>query len=140
MNDMTAANNGRQAANRQRAAALNHVAQLCMDGHRDHVLRWLIPEMVRHPALAKIRLWQLDSMMFGSSQSRAVYSIRKARDLINDDSGIRSGHATLGWALDTQADTQRMTAWLWVLTKREKLTDTTLTPPDGFPYLPLFNN
>ena len=120
MNDMTAANDGRQAANRQRAAALNHVAQLCMDGHRDHVLRWLIPEMVRHPALAKIRLWQLDSMMFGSSQSRAVYSIRKARDLINDDSGIRSGHATLGWALDTQADTQRMTAWLWVLTKREK--------------------
>lgn len=140
MHDMTAANDGRQAANRQRAAALNHVAQLCMDGRRDLVLRWLIPEMVHHPALAKIRLWQLDSMMFGSSQSRAVYSIRKARDLINDDSGIRSGHATLGWALESQADTQRMTAWLWVLTKREKLADTTLTPPDGFPYLPLFNH
>lgn len=140
MNDMTAANDGRRTAAAQRAAALNHIAHMCLEGHRDQVLRWLIPEMVRQPVLAKIRLWQLDSMMFGSSQSRAVYSIRKARELIDDDSGIRSGCATLGWALESQQKTERMTAWLWVLTKREKLADTTLTPPEGVPYLPLFND
>lgn len=139
MSNLTAMRQGIDTADHERAQALNHVADMCEAGQRDQVLGWLIPNMVKHPALQKIRLWQLDSIMFGSSHGRAVWTIKRARQLADDHSQVRNGHATLGWALESQEASVRMVAWLWELARREHLTDTTLKPPPGLPYTQLFN-
>lgn len=139
MGDLAAMKQGIVNAEQERAQALVHVSELCERGERTQVLRWLIPQMMRQPALRKIRLWQLDTIMFGSSHGRAVWAIKKARELAGDTSTVRNGHATLGWALESKEATVRMTAWLWVLTRREKLADTTFRPPEGMPYTQLFN-
>lgn len=119
-------------AEEHRARALHHVSELCEQGRRDEVLRWLIPEMMRDPALKKIRLWQLDVIMFGVGQERAFRTIRKAKTLAGDKSNMKVGWANLGWALESRKDTIRMTSWLWTIMLREHLVD--FRVPDGFPY------
>ena len=122
----------RREYDERRALALHHVGELCEQGRRDEVFRWLIPEMMRNPELGKIRLWQLDAVMFGVSQERAFRTIRKAKTLANDKSKMKIGWANLQWALESQEDTIRMTSWLWCIMLREHLASYRF--PDGYPY------
>lgn len=123
-------------ASEQRSLALHHVSELCDQGRRNEVLRWLIPQMVRNPALGKIRLWQLDAIMFNVGQERAFRTIRKAKEMAGDTSNMKVGFANLAWALESQEDTVRMTSWLWAIMLREH-TDEFRTP-DGYPYQWIF--
>ena len=128
----------RRKAASEREQALTYISDMCQNGHRDQVMRWLIPEMRRTPSLKKIRLWQLDAMMFGTIQYRAVNTVRKMRELIGDQSHVKDGHCSLGWALQNREATVRMTTWLWLLLDRERLIPEGFKPPEGLPYKQLF--
>lgn len=124
------------AANRERSRALQQVQTLCETGRRHLVIPFLMANMQRVPALRKIRLWQLDSIMFNTSRRVANKTIRTMRETINDDSSVNDGYATLGWALESKEKTVRMTTWLLQLSLREKLS--VFRKPDGFPYEQLY--
>ncbi|MDH7889200.1 hypothetical protein [Bifidobacterium catenulatum] len=120
----------------ERARALQQVQTLCETGRRHLVIPFLMANMQRVPSLRKIRLWQLDSIMFNTSRRVANKTIRIMRETINDDSSVNDGYVTLGWALGSKEKTVRMTTWLLQLSLREKLS--TFQKPEGFPYAPLY--
>ena len=123
----------RQAeAARERARALQMAGEMCANGKRHLVIRFLLANMRRQPALRQIRLWQLDAIIFGASRKRACKTIRLMRRTIGDASTVKDGYATLGWATENEAASVRMSTWLWLLLLREKLA--TFDLPDGFPY------
>lgn len=86
----------------ERARALQQVQTLCETGRRHLVIPFLMANMQRVPALRKIRLWQLDSIMFNTSRRIANKTIRVMRETINDDSSVNDGYVTLGWALESK--------------------------------------
>ena len=92
----------------ERARALQQVQTLCETGRRHLVIPFLMANMQRVPALRKIRLWQLDSIMFNTSRRIANKTIRVMRETINDDSSVNDGYVTLGWALESKEKTVRM--------------------------------
>ncbi|MBT1162147.1 hypothetical protein [Bifidobacterium sp. SO1] len=126
-----------EEAKRERARALQQVNDLCETGRRSLVIPFLMANMQRKPELKKIRLWQLDAIIFHTSRDRALKLIRKTRETIHDQSPIKDGYATLGWATESQEKTVRMTTWLYQLLEREKLAK--FTVPDGFPYTLLYD-
>ena len=91
----------------------------------------------RNPGLKKIRLWQLDAIMFDVSKYIAVKTIRRMRETIGDQSTVKDGYADLGWALADKDATIRMTTWLYQLLEREKLAKFDL--PEGFPLAMLYS-
>lgn len=123
-------------ARRERAMALQKVRELCETGRRNLVIPFLLANMQRMPALERIRLWQLDSIMFNTTRRVANRTIRTMRETIHDDSSVNDGYVTLGWALESKEKTVRMTTWLLQLSLREKLS--TFGKPDGFPYSELY--
>lgn len=123
-------------ARTERSRALRQVQVLCETGRRQLVIPFLMANMRRTPALGKIRLWQLDAIMFGTSRRVANRTIRATRETIGDDSNVTDGYATLGWALESQEKTVRMTTWLLQLSLRERLSS--FRKPDGFPYAQLY--
>ena len=123
-------------AQTERSHALNHISDLCEQGQRDKVLPYLIPAMQANPPLKKIKLWQLDAAMYGTTRARALRWIRKMRVLIHDQSHVKDGFATVEWALHDRENSVRMVTWLWLLMEREHATE--FTPPAGFPYRQIF--
>lgn len=129
---------GTMAANRTaaqtRAEALAQAKRLSDEGRLDEALPHLIGAMMRQPAVAKIRLWQLDSMLFGVSRGAAIAAVHRARRLAGAIglAGGGDGTRTLGWALESPQASVRMTAWLIEVSKREGLLQ--FRPPDGFPF------
>lgn len=124
------------SARRERSRALQQVQTLCETGRRHLVVPFLMANMQRVPALRKIRLWQLDSIMFNTSRRVANKTIRVMRETINDDSSVNDGYVTLGWALESREKSVRMTAWLLQLSLRERLS--VFRKPDDFPYGQLY--
>lgn len=134
--------NGREAlrvAKLERDDALRNVRDLCERGRRGEVIPYLMFGLRDHPSWRKIRLWQLDAVMFHVSQKRALTTIRRMRRTVGDTSTVRDGYATLGWAVESREATVRMTTWLWLLLRREGLADS-LKPGRGFPYADLYDD
>ena len=125
-------------AERERRQALSRIEHYCETGQRHLVIPFLMVNMQRTPALRRIRLWQLDSVMFHSPRSRAYRTIRQMRELIGDRSHVKDGFTTVGWALENREASVRMSTWLYLLLLREKLTKFEL--PEGFPYGLLYDN
>lgn len=119
-------------AKRERARALQQVSDFCERGQRVLVIPFLITNMQRKPELRKIRLWQLDAIVFHTSRDRALKAIRRMRETIGDRSSIKDGYVTLGWATDSQEHTVRLVTWLYQLLERERIAR--FAVPDGFPY------
>lgn len=127
-----------EAARRERADALARVREYARTGRLDRVLPFLMANMAAHPSIRGIRLWQLDSMMFGRSRRSAQTTIRRMRELVGDDSTVKDGYTTIGWALESQEKSVRMSTWLYLLLLREHMCVFDL--PDGFPYGLLFDD
>lgn len=125
-----------EEAKRERGRALQQVSDLCETERRNLVIPFLMANMQRKPELKKIRLWQLDAIIFHTSRDRALKAIRKMRETINDKSTIKDGYATLGWATESREHTVRLTTWLYQLLEREKIAR--FSVPDGFPYTLLY--
>lgn len=134
-NDVQAA---RLKANHERAQALHIISSMAEQGNIKGIMPWLIPQLAAHPALKQLRLTQLDAAMFGSSRKRSMLAIRKARQLADDHSTTKDGYTTIGWALASQTESKRMTAWLWVLMQREH--EASFNLPDGFPFDQLYDD
>ena len=121
-----------EEAKTERYRALQKIRTLCETGRRS-----LVVNLQRNPALKKIRLWQLDAIMFDVSKYIAVKTIRRMRETIGDQSTVKDGYADLGWALADKDATVRMTTWLYQLLEREKLAKFDL--PEGFPLAMLYS-
>lgn len=119
-------------AQKQRAIALEQVRKLAQTGQRNRIIPFLFASMRKHPALEKIRLWQLDAMMFNTGRDRALRTIRKTRDLIHDSSTMPDGYCNLAWATETPDATIRLAAWLYELSVREERASFSI--PDDIPY------
>ena len=119
-----------EEAKTERYRALQKIRTLCETGRRSLVVPFLMVNLQRNPALKKIRLWQLDAIMFDVSKYIAVKTIRRMRETIGDQSTVKDGLA------DKDA-TVRMTTWLYQLLEREKLTKFDL--PEGFPLAMLYS-
>ena len=85
-------------AKTERYRALQKIRTLCETGRRSLVVPFLMVNLQRNPALKKIRLWQLDAIMFDVSKYIAVKTIRRMRETIGDQSTVKDGYADLGWA------------------------------------------
>ena len=116
-----------EEAKTERYRALQKIRTLCETGRRSLVVPFLMVNLQRNPALKKIRLWQLDAIMFDVSKYIAVKTIRQMRETFGDQ----------GWALADKDATVRMTTWLYQLLEREKLTKFDL--PEGFPLAMLYS-
>lgn len=127
-----------EEARRERARALSIITDMCETGQRTKVMPFLLANMQRTPALRQIRLWQLDAVIFHTSRKRALRTIRRMRETINDGSTIKDGYTTVGWALEDRESSVRMSTWLYMLLLREGLTKFEL--PDGFPYGVLYDD
>lgn len=127
-----------ERAQHMRAMALAKVHELCETGQRHKVMPFLLENMRRHPELGKIRLWQLDAVMFGTTRDRAIRWIRKTRELIGDTSTMPDGYTSLAWALESRESSVRMAAWLYELLLREHLCKP--ERPEDFPYGALFDH
>lgn len=125
-----------EEAKRERYRVLQKVQDLCTTGQRSLVIPFLMVNMQHNPALKKIRLWQLDAIMFNQSKYIALKTIRHMRETIGDQSTVKDGYADLGWALENKNATVRMTTWLYQLLEREKTT--TFELPEGFPLTMLY--
>ena len=123
---------------RQRLAMLTTIHDMCERGERRNVMPVLMANLVAHPVVKTIRLWQLDSVMFGTERRRACRTIRKMRETIHDQTPRSDALLTLGWAFEDRDATIRMTTWLWLLGRREHLVEYRL--PDGFPYALLYED
>lgn len=126
-------------ADRERLMAYRMVWGLADAGRLRDVLPTLMFGLSDHPAWGKLRLWRLDSAMFGTSRKRALRWVRKARRLAGDTSTMKDGYATLAWAVESREATVRLTAWLWLLARREGLA-APLTVPVGFPYATMYED
>lgn len=126
-----------EEAKTERYRALQKIRTLCETGRRSLVVPFLMVNLQRNPALKKIRLWQLDAIMFDVSKYIAVKTIRRMRETIGDQSTVKDGYADLGWALADKDTTVRMTTWLYQLLEREKLAKFDL--PEGFPLAMLYS-
>lgn len=124
-------------ARRYRAVVLDRFRQECEKGNMRTVFPQLLAAAQGDERLAKIRLWQLDVLMFGGTQERALRWIRKTREAIGDDSPVKDGHATIGWAIASRKDSVRIVMWLYMLILREKLD--VFQPPADMPYSQLFD-
>ena len=120
-----------EEAKAERYRALQKIRTLCETGRRSLVVPFLMVNLQRNPALKKIRLWQLDAIMFDVSKYIAVKTIRRMRETIGDQSTVK------GWALADKDATVRMTTWLYQLLEREKLAKFDL--PEGFPLAMLYS-
>ena len=98
-----------EEAKTERYRALQKIRTLCETGRRSLVVPFLMVNLQRNPALKKIRLWQLDAIMFDVSKYIAVKTIRRMRETIGDQSTVKDGYADLGWALADKDATVRMT-------------------------------
>lgn len=130
------AREAKREAERDRNRALQRVSDMCANGQRQLVLRFLIANMRHNPALAKIHLWQLDVAMFHVGRYKALRTVRRMRETIGDKSNVTDGVASLGWALAGREESVRMSTWLFLLLLREDLVR--FEPPDGFPYAMLY--
>ena len=112
---------------------MNYLPENFATNRRSLVVPFLMVNLQRNPALKKIRLWQLDAIMFDVSKYIAVKTIRRMRETIGDQSTVKDGYADLGWALADKDATVR----LYQLLEREKLTKFDL--PEGFPLAMLYS-
>ena len=69
-----------EEAKTERYRALQKIRTLCETGRRSLVVPFLMVNLQRNPALKKIRLWQLDAIMFDVSKYIAVKTIRRMRE------------------------------------------------------------
>lgn len=127
-----------RTAQRERAHALATIMRLSETGQREKVIPFLMANMARRESLKGIRLWQLDNAMFGRSRRSAQTTIRHMRETIGDTSTVKDGYTTVGWALEDQQKSVRMSTWLYMLLLREHIASFDL--PDGFPYALLYDN
>lgn len=132
MNDFNSVKASKERAQLERDRALAQVLRFVQLGQRDHVFPFLLANMARTPSLRKIRLWQLDALLFNTSRRRALKLVRKTREQIGDSSTIGDGVCNLGWATESREATVRLSAWLYNLMLREKLCRMEL--PDDYPY------
>lgn len=132
MSDIETVKSLNRKAKEERDRAMAQVLRLVNTGQRHRVFPFLLANMEHTPSLRKIRLWQLDAIMFNTSRKRALKLIRKTRQMIGDSTTISDAVCNLGWATASQDATIRMSTWLYNLLLREKICRMQL--PDDYPY------
>lgn len=129
----------REEVEAERRRLLYRLGELADEQGPRMVIRTLIARVAQGDPIAMgLRLWRIDNVMFSTPREKACYWIRKARVLAGDRTPRADGFVTLGWALEGPEQTVRMSAWLWVLMKREDPKAAVIRVPDNLPFSQIY--